>query len=266
MLLRASDGNELCTLAMADAQSRTTFDVEVTPDGQTVYFSDAGLGACGGIYSVAINGGSIREVIRGGYGPVISPDGRRLAYDASHSCGDRRHRMVVRNLETGAEREWIGTWEGGYGSPRWAPDPRFLVVARAGSDSARHFLLDTRKGGPLDGMDWPTVDEDDDPSGIELSYPGLTLTSPTVRPGRRTVAFGVAYSDVDGSESYPIIVYDPAADTWRVLIEGDAFPVDYDSSGTSLLFWRRSGSGLKLFRYTDGRSFFLGKGFHDASW
>jgi hypothetical protein len=251
---------------MVRPESRTTFQVEVTPDGKTVYFSDGGFGHCGNIYAIATRGGPVREIAHGAFAPAVSPDGRKLAYDASHVCGDRRHRMVVRDLESGSEREWIGSWEGGYGSPVWAPNARYLLVARGGADSARHFLLDTLKTGPLDGKHWPVLDEDDDPAGIELSAPGLTLTNPTVRPGKNTVAFGVAYSDVDGSESYPTLEYDPHDRSWRVIIRDGASPVDYDPSGGSLLYWRLGGPKLKLFRFTDGRSFYLGKGFHSAAW
>lgn len=250
---------------MVDPESRTTFDVEMAPNGGLVYFSDGGFGQCGNIYSISI-GGPIRVIARGAYGPAISPDGRRLAYTTSYSCGDRRHRIVVRDIDDGTERQWIGAWEGGYGNPTWAPDPRFLIVARAGADSARHFLLDTRKSGRLDGRDWPPVDEDDDPAGIEISSLEVTLTSPTVRPGTRTVAFGVAYSSVDGTERYPILEYDPARGTFRVLISDNAWPVAYDPSGQSLLIIRRGATKLKLFRYTNGRTFFLGKGFNDAAW
>ncbi|MGH2728705.1 MAG: TolB family protein, partial [Actinomycetota bacterium] len=252
-------------LAIAEEQTRTFYDVEVSPDGKTVYFSDGGLGRCGSIFAVAITGGPAREIVRGGYAPAVSPDGKQLTYNASHSCGDLRHRMVVRDLTTGSEREWIGTWEGGYGNPVWAPDPRFLIVARAGADAARYFLLDTRRPGSLDGKSWPAIDQDP-VAGIVLQSPGVTLINATVRPGTGAVAFGVAYSDESVGETHPILEYNTDDRTFRVLVRDGAVPLDFGPTGHSLIYWRLGGPKLKLFRLTNRRSFFLGEGFHDASW
>lgn len=265
VLLDASDGDELCTLASLAARIESVLDVEVTPDGRTVYFSTGGLGHCGSIYSIEIEGGPIRGVARGGYSPSVSPDGRKLAYDASYACGDRRHRVVVRDIATGAEREWIGTREGGYGNPKWAPDPRFLIVARAGADSQQYFLLDTREIGPLDGEDWPPHEDLGTVSGVDLSSLGAFLGSATLRPGTKTVAFGVAYSDPAGTEPYPIIEYDPDERTFRTLFSGPGSPLDFDPTGLSLLYRRLDTTG-RLYRYTHGRSVHLGQGFQDASW
>ena len=170
VLLRASDGKELCTLVTVEESIETMLDVEMTRDGKTVYFSDGGLGHCGSVYAIGTGGGAIREIARGGYAPALDPTGNLLAYDRSHACGDRRHRMIVRDLRTGSEREWIGTWEGGYGSPVWGPDARLLLVPRAGFDASRYFRLDTRGAGSLDGTAWPPQGERRRPLGALIFH------------------------------------------------------------------------------------------------
>ena len=265
MLLRPSDAKELCTLVTYEQVEG--IDLALTPDGQTLYFSDYGLGACGSIFVVSIRGGRVRTFLSGGYAPTVSPDGRSLAYNASHSCGDRRHRFVVREIASGKEREWLGTWEGGYGNPTWAPDARFLVIAKAGSDSARHFLLDTRKDGPLDGKLWPPIDEDDPPTvnGTALSNPGVTLGGFALRPFKNAVAFGIFYSDEQAGEAHPILEMDLGSGKVRTLVKSGSSPHDFDPTGMHLLY-RGLGTGYELFRLSDGRSISLGKGFYDAAW
>lgn len=266
LLLRPSDGNELCTLVTYERVPG--LELSLAPDGETLYFSDYGLGACGRIFAVDMSDRTIRTVVRGGYGQDVSPDGRLLAYNASHSCGDRRHRIVVRDLSSGAEREWVGTWEGGYGSDVvWAPDPRFVVVARSGADAARYFLLDTAKTGPLDGKDWPPIDEDKPPSvnGIPLTSPALTLGDATVRPDAKAVMFAVYYSEQHRDERHPILEFDVKTRAFRTIVDRDGTPLAFDPSGEQLLY-RGLGAPNTLFRYSAGRSVLLGEGFYDADW
>jgi hypothetical protein len=267
VLLRPSDGKELCTLVTIQQAKGTLITLSLTPDGKTVFFAESGLSRCASIFSVGIGGGGVVRVVDGGYAPEVSPDGRSLAYNDSFTCGDRRHRIVVRDLTSGKEREWVGTWEGGYGDPIWAPDARFLVVAKSGADSASYFLLDTRKSGPLDGKPWPRFDDDHPPmiDGVSLTDPGVTLGGLTVRRVTKTVSFGLYYSNELPDQPHPIIELDPESGVLRTLVERAGRPVDFDPTGKQLLY-RGLENGFDLFRYTDGRSVFLGKGYYDAAW
>jgi hypothetical protein len=267
VLLRPSDGKELCTLVKIDQAKGTLITLTLTPNGKTVYFAEGGFSRCASIFAASIEGGHVQRVVDGGYAPAIHPNGRSLAYNASHTCGDRRHRIVVRDLVSGKEREWLGTWEGGYGDPIWAPDARFLVVAKSGADSASHFLLDTRKNSPLEGKPWPPVDEFDPSTvdGVALLNPGVTLGGFTVRPITKTVAFGVFYSDEQPDEAHPILELDPQTGALETLIGRGSRPVDFDSTGKHLLY-RGFNMGFQLFRYSNGRSYFLGKDYYDAVW
>jgi hypothetical protein len=267
VLLRPSDGRELCTLVEIDQAKGTLITLTLTPNGETVYFAESGLSRCASIFAVNVGGSVVRRVVDGGYAPAVSPNGRSLAYNASYTCGDRRHRIVVRDLDSGKEREWVGTWEGGYGDPIWAPDARFLVIAKSGADAASHFLLDTRKNGLLDGKPWPPFDERDPPTvgGVSLSDPGVTLDGFTVRPITKTVAFGVFYSDEQPDEPHPILELDPQTGALKTLIERGVRPIDFDSTGMHLLY-HGYGMGFSLYRFSKGTSFFLGKSFYDAAW
>jgi hypothetical protein len=231
-----------------------------------VYFASYGFGRCSRIYSVVIATSRVRAVVDGGYDPAVSPDGRFLAYNRSFSCGVRRHRLVVRNLSTGQEEEWLDGSELGFGDFAWGPDPGSLIVAHAGADSASYFLLDTGKSGPLTGPMWPSTRALDafKIKGRPLSDPNTSLAGVTVRPDRAKVLFGIFYSSEEGW-LHPIIEYDVRDETFRTVIEDAWGPVDFDPTGREILY-RPVNSGLTLYRYSDGRSVKLGTGYYDAAW
>jgi Tol biopolymer transport system component len=268
VLLRPSDGKEICTLVNIEQARDTIITLSLTPDGRTVYFAESGFARCSRVFAAEIRTGRVAAVVDGGYAPEVSPDGRYLAYNASYSCGDRRHRIVVLDLKSGHEREWLGTWSLGYGDGIvWAPNPRYLIVTKAGTDSARDFLFDTTGSGPLDGPPWPPIDDRRAPrvAGRRLSALGVTLGGATVRPKMKTVLFGVWYSEETPDEKHPILEFDPSSDTFRVLIKDAGGPIDFDPSGKHLLY-RGIGPGLPLFRFSGGRSVRLGHGYWDAAW
>lgn len=268
MLLRPSDGKEICSLVTIEQARDTIITLSLAPDGMTVFFAESGFARCGRLFAVEVSTGRVSLVVDGGYAPEVSPDGKYLAYNASFSCGDRRHRIFVRDLTTGNERAWLGTWPTGYGDEvTWGLERHHLIVAKAGADSATYFLFDTTKKGSLDGPRWPPIDDRKAPrvSGRALSDPGVSLGGATVNPIRETVFFGVFYSNSMDTEEHPILEFDPRTDTFRVLIKNGGGPIDFDPSGKQLLY-RGAGPGLSLFRYSEGRSVRLGRGYWDAAW
>ena len=83
--------------------------VAVSPDGSTVYYVRS-TGRCadgsltGGLSKVGINGGSPQEVISGAGDPLVSPDGRWLAYSfATCDAPDAQH-LGVLDLASGVQR------------------------------------------------------------------------------------------------------------------------------------------------------------------
>jgi hypothetical protein len=266
VLLRPSDGSEICVLVTIEQARDTITTLSLAPDGATVFFAESGFARCGRLFGVEIPTGRVRLVVDGGYAPVVSPDGRYLAYNASFSCGDRRHRLVVRDFATGNEREWVGTWPGGYGDEvTWGLERHQLIVTKEGTDSATYFLFDTRTNGSLEGVQWPS---NRDRAGFKLggrplSDPGVTLGAATVRSKTKTVLFSVWYSTEEPGQKHPILEFDPRSHTFRTFIDDAGGPLDFDPSGSSLLY---RGSGSVLFRYRAGRSVRLGRGYYDAAW
>ncbi len=84
-----------------------------------------------------------------GINPAVSPDGAYLAYvrvGATEGQNCARQDLVVRDMESGAERSWLAAWDGGGFSTghitsklQWSPDSRRLAF---GTYDAKLFVLD----------------------------------------------------------------------------------------------------------------------------
>jgi Tol biopolymer transport system component len=137
--------------------------------------------------------------------PDWSPDGRFLAYRSDPARGSgmgsrRDPRIVIRSLETGESRELVPDLKG-FGSFRWYPDSRRLLVDGLGQDGQGGlFEVDIETGHAevpqeLDGITAVTL-IDWGPSGKELYYrirrPVWRITQPAkidLETGRETVLF-----------------------------------------------------------------------------
>jgi hypothetical protein len=76
--------------------------------------------------------------------PALSPDGATVAFV------DHKHRLILKDLGTGAERYPMKGWNT-YGVGRWSPDGRFLLAGAWVELSLlrRLVAVDTHKGGFL---------------------------------------------------------------------------------------------------------------------
>lgn len=119
--------------------------VAPTPDGSSVYFQRGEQ--CGfrpSIWRVPATGGPAEQITDTGKSPVVSPDGRSLAYASSADpapgdCGPFDV-LVVRDLASGAERRLPYPEDTGTVSPlAWAPDSSRLVVFAETPDRPRLF-------------------------------------------------------------------------------------------------------------------------------
>jgi dipeptidyl aminopeptidase/acylaminoacyl peptidase len=146
-VLSAADGRVVRTLAEAPfGQSGLgATAVAPTPDGSTVYFERGEQ--CGfrpSIWRVSTTGGPAEQITDTGRSPVVSPDGRSLAYATSSAdppgdCGPFDV-LVVRDLVSGTERRLPYPQDTGTVSPlAWAPDSTRLVIFAATPDRDRVF-------------------------------------------------------------------------------------------------------------------------------
>ena len=80
--------------------------------------------------------------------PVVSPDGRWLAYTAMARPGYEADRQVIhlRNLETGQTRPLAAQWDRSVGSIAWAPDGRSLLVTAQEVLDTPLFRVDVASG------------------------------------------------------------------------------------------------------------------------
>lgn len=117
--------------------------------------------------------------------PALSPDGRLVAFLWA-KLGETSPRLLVRNLESGDQRE-VSNQPGHHSSPAWSPDGRHVAYLRIGARSTEVIIANASGGGeriltsltpPAYGFDQRLLDWS--PGGAELtvSYepaPGAAL-------------------------------------------------------------------------------------------
>jgi hypothetical protein len=263
VLIDSKDGKVLRTIADRTQTGGAPADplfvpaLALTPDGKAVFFTRPRSESCLEIYRISVSGGRASFVARG-YSPDVSPDGKRLAYNASDSCGERKQSVVVRDLATGKERSWYAKryYEDGFGRVRWAPNPRYLLVQACGVHGCTPFSLDTvRTDQILDGEAFGPRDY----NGVDI-----TMLSLTVRRGGGTVVFGVDYPDVPPDATYPDLEFNPRTrQVTTIFATGGAQPLDFDESGDHFLYLAGDD---ELFRYNGDKPVSLGTGFTEAVW
>jgi hypothetical protein len=170
-ILAVDTGTGATNRVLSDlAESRYAGGLAMSSDGSTVYFGELGPGsgatalndACTPrLFRVPMTGGD-PEQIADGVAPVLSPNGRYLAYVANgfargHVDGQTSYcglfAVVVRDLSTGAEQVSIPRraadpgWEKGVGSSSiaWTPDSRRLAYS-AGFEIGTVFTYDLGSG------------------------------------------------------------------------------------------------------------------------
>ena len=105
------------------------FGLSWSPDGRSIAFALTGFGKRrDGIYTMNVDGGNSRLVVRNGVDPDWSPDGRSIAFDRCgfRYCDRQIARIWVVNLRDHRQRRVVRKgW-----SPSWSPDGRKLAFER----------------------------------------------------------------------------------------------------------------------------------------
>jgi hypothetical protein len=249
--------------------------VSLSPDGRTVWFAVAGAyDECEdfAVHRVPLAGGEVERMATGG-SPSVSPDGRQLAYAAAAEAhggpvtdpASCLNSVVVRDLETGAERAWVATddwWDrlSAVDHLTWAPDSRRLAFQQS-YEGAAVRLIDTAGSGTIASAGnlpptppWDWID---------------SLGAPVWLPaGDRVAVVGTCCYADEGPHNgeYVALAIDPATgavEELRALPEG-GLSLDVDATGRHLLLAQ---GDLRLVMVgPDGEEEVLGQGFERAVW
>lgn len=133
-------------------------DFCISPDGRTVYFAARAAGKREpwstnfDVYSVPVTGGEARSVTTENPAwdamPVVSPDGRTLAYKAMKRPGYEadRFELRLRDLATGKVSALATDWDRSVADMKWSRDGKSLLVTA--DDLGRHklFRVDIKTG------------------------------------------------------------------------------------------------------------------------
>jgi TolB protein len=129
-------------------------------DGSRIAFRRMAAPAGTGIYSIGVDGRSLRRLAREAHEPEWSPSGHRIAYLSQDRAVGPGWQVYVMGPNGGGKRRVsrAGTWA----FPTWSPDSRRLVVAhderrlavmRLDGTIAR-WLTQRRPGFAIGGVDW----------------------------------------------------------------------------------------------------------------
>ena len=134
-------------------------DYSLSPDGRTVFFAArlAGrpepLSTNFDIWRVPADGSAPPQDLTAANpawdaGPVVSPDGTRLAYRAAKRPGFEADRfgVMVMDLRTGATREIDPTWDRSAETLKWSADGRTLLLTAADVQTERLYAMDAATG------------------------------------------------------------------------------------------------------------------------
>ena len=134
VVVSASDGRPLRTLATAPPGGRASGGIAVSATTRRVYYTvGQPCGPRPEVWQVPIGGGAAHRVVSNGAAPAVSPDGRFLAYTTGFTTGSScsAHDMLaIRDLRTGKEqRSRLASFPSVVLPVAWWPDSRRVEVS-----------------------------------------------------------------------------------------------------------------------------------------
>ncbi|HEX2617036.1 MAG TPA: S9 family peptidase, partial [Flavobacteriales bacterium] len=133
-------------------------DFTISPDSKTVYFSARLAGSTEpwstnfDIYSVPVTGGALNDLSTANKAwdanPVVSPDGKTLAYKAMKRPGFEADRFEIqlRDLATGKVTPLAAAWDRSAEGLQWSADGQSLLVTADDLGKHRLFRIDVKSG------------------------------------------------------------------------------------------------------------------------
>lgn len=269
VVARTSDGSVERALLGPVKQGRR---IQLLDDGRTLFYSAGRAEDGGALMRTSLDGGPSTTVLERVRDWSVSGDGATLAYsDApcieypAGTCAEPLT-VVVRNLADGSERRWAlrrtDDLLGGVVGLDWVRAPRYVAWTTCGADSCWQRLLDTERTGTLDEATMTSDYILGDPLPANLSS-DMFPSSIAMRPSTDTMVYSVAYSSSDGSETTPVVEADAMTQRpLRILFDEPGGPVDFDATGTYMLFRNK-----RLSWWSSGQPLVpIGDGFVDAAW
>jgi hypothetical protein len=236
-----------------------TADLQVSPDGATVYFVPSGQPER--IMSVATSDGELAPVADGRK-PTISPDGRHLAYVTCAGelgiCGEG---ISVLDLETGLVQHWsVGFSDQWVGQMAWIPESRQLAFSMfypGDSNPTLHVL---------DAVDDPEIElKDLAEVGPNRAGAGWTVVGfHTPSNGLVVRHYCCSSYATDEVEEQSIISVQPKSHEVATLFDGDWIDIELDATGRHFLLLEPGGTVYRL--DGAGERVPIADGFEDVDW
>jgi eukaryotic-like serine/threonine-protein kinase len=147
-------------------------DARISPDGGQIAYTRDGY-----IYVFDLNRGTNQRLTFEGdnyHDPVWSPDGRRVAFNATRDDGRGESDIYVKDVDGRSRAEWLAGFEGQQYPSQWLEDGTVVFFSRA-QGGAQADILMTRVGGdaepvPLLRADWTEVGPKVSPDGTMMAY------------------------------------------------------------------------------------------------
>jgi dipeptidyl aminopeptidase/acylaminoacyl peptidase len=240
VLLRVSDEGKAREILVGDAATGSTRvlyreedelfwsldfiapEASPSPDGRRVAFVSDRDG-WDHLYVVPTDGGEPTALTRGTFevrSPVWSPDGQRIAFDASEANDAGIRRLVVATLAPDGRSARLARVTEGRGTnvgPVWSPDGRMLVFQHA--DARQSADLFRAAAAPDGRPATATRLTDSMPAGLDRdAFVAPERVSYAAQDGRRVPAYLFVPAGLDRAKKHPAIVW----------VHGDGINQNYD--------------------------------------